>query len=414
MASDELSDHPVGNRIGTPSWPAVTFERPDWKPRGSTGALDNAAPRSARRRAAEPYVASIVPSICAASVQLHPETGAVADEASTHIARLDAELSSGPIPFTAILLRTESSSSSQIENLTSSAKALALSELGLMGRQNADQVVANVRAMSTALELSPLNRPLNEADVLAMHAELMSNDWPQITGRFRTQQVWIGGSRFSPHDAAFIPPHHSRVSANMADLTEFCARADIPVLVHAALAHAQFETIHPFEDGNGRTGRALLHAMLHAGGLTRSIPVPVSAGLLGDVDGYFAALGDYRNGRPDSIVRCVAEAAFAAVDNGRSLAADLQRIRQGWTHRITARRDSAIWKLTDLLSWRPVIDMPLVRDQLKITAANAQTAIDRLVDSNVLTQVGRGRRNRIWQCTEILDALDAFAERARR
>src|SRR5699024_9686574 len=162
-------------------------------------------------------------------------------------------------------LRTESSSSSQIENLTSSAKALALSELGLMGRQNADQVVANVRAMSTALELSPLNRPLNEADVLAMHGELMSNDRPQTPGRFRTQQLWIGRARFSPHDAAVSRPHHSRVSANVADLTGFCARANMPVRVHAALAHAQSETSRPFEDGNGRTGRARLHAMLHAG-----------------------------------------------------------------------------------------------------------------------------------------------------
>jgi Fic family protein len=105
----------------------------------------------------------------------------------------------------------------------------------------------------------------------------------------------------------------------MADLVAFAGRTDVPVLIQAAIAHAQFETIHPFPDGNGRTGRALLQGMLRHGGLTRNITVPVSAGLLNDTNAYFRALAEYRAGKADAIVITVAEASFAAIRNGRRL-----------------------------------------------------------------------------------------------
>ena len=106
-------------------------------------------------------------------------------------------------------------------------------------------------------------------------------------GRWRDEQVWIGGDSFGPHDAEFVPPHHARVPALMADLIKFTSRADLPLLSQAAIAHAQFETVHPFADGNGRTGRALIHAMLRGHRLTRNVTVPVSAGLLTDTRSYF-------------------------------------------------------------------------------------------------------------------------------
>ena len=139
---------------------------------------------------------------------------------------------------------------------------------------------------------------LDEDAVLAMHAALLADVQPEIAGRWREEQVWIGGDSFGPHGAAFIPPHHDHVPALMADLVKFTRRADLPLLSQAAIAHAQFETIHPFPDGNGRTGRALIHAMLRGHGLTRNVTVPVSAGLLTDTNGYFDALTAYRDGRP--------------------------------------------------------------------------------------------------------------------
>src|SRR5262249_15243076 len=149
-------------------------------------------------------------------------------------------------------------------------------------------------------------------------------------GRWRTEQVWVGGGGFGPHRAAFVPPHYERGPDAMRDLMSFVRRDDLPGLAHAALAHAQFETIPPLGDGNGRTRQALAHAMLRAGGLTRNVTVPVSAGLLTDTDAYFAALMAYRRGDAARIVALIAEASFAAIANGRQLVAELRRVRQRW------------------------------------------------------------------------------------
>lgn len=177
-----------------------------------------------------------------------------------------------------------------------------------------------------------------------MHAAPLGDTNPQIAGRWREQQVWIGGGDLGPHGALFVPPHHRRVPAAIDDQVAFIGRDDVPVLEHAAIAHAQFETIHPFGDESGRTGRRLVHAQLRQRGLTRNVSVPVSAGLLTDVERYFDARGSHRDGDPGPIVE-----AFAAVANGRELVGDLRAIRRGWDDRVTARRGATTWRVADLL-----------------------------------------------------------------
>jgi len=200
----------------------------------------------------------------------------------------------------------------------------------------------------------------------------------------------------------------------MTDLVRFIRRNDVPALVHAALAHAQFETIHPFPDGNGRTGRALVHAMLRSRGLTRNVTVPVSAGLLTNTQAYFDALTTYRAGDPNDIVTRMAEASFAAIANGRQLVSDLHDTRARWQSVITARSDSVAWSLADLLLRQPVIDAATAQRELGATSANAQRAIRQLAATGVITEFTDRKRNRLWQASEILSALDAFAARSVR
>jgi Fic family protein len=389
------------------TWPAVRFERRPWD-----YGPDLPVPRRVRAAHRGDYRAAVPASIAGLSmVPIGAETAALATEAATEIARFDAEFGASAMAFAPLLLRSESASSSQIEHLTSSARAIALADLGRTGRNNADLIVSNARAMQAALDLA---ERLDGDAILAMHRVLMQAHWPEIAGRWREQQVWIGGSRFGPHEAEFIPPHHDRVKAGIADLAAFMARTDIPVLTHAAIAHAQFETVHPFPDGNGRVGRALVHAMLKAGGLARSVTVPVSAGLLGDTGTYFAALIAYRGGDPESIVKVMAEATFPAIGNGRRLAADLGTTRAAWADVITARRGAAAHRLADLLIQHPVIDMPLVARDLSLATSNAQNAIDRLVADGVLRLIGNGARDRVWEAPEVISALDGFAKRAKR
>jgi Fic family protein len=309
------------------------------------------------------------------------------------------------------LLRTESASSSEVENLTSSAKQVALAEIGVSWSGNARLVVANAHAMNAAIELSG---HLDENSILAMHDTLLRESAPDYAGHWRDEQVWIGGGSISPHAATFVPPHHTRVPALVADVVSFARRTDVPVLAQAAIAHAQFETIHPFADGNGRTGRALLQGMLRHGRLTRNVTVPVSAGLLHDMGIYFDALDEYRRGRPAAIVAAVAEASFAAVGNGRALVADIQSAAKRWDAQIRARSDSSVHRVKEYLLRQPVVNTRTVATELGISEVAAQNAINVLVDAGVLTKASTGQRYRIWQAPEILAALDAFGARARR
>jgi Fic family protein len=217
-----------------------------------------------------------------------------------------------------------------------------------------------------------------------------------------------------PHGASFVPPHQSRVRSAIEDLVAFMRRTDISVLVHAAIAHAQFETIHPFPDGNGRTGRALLHSMLRSKALTRNVTVPVSAGLLTDTRTYFDSLGAYRMGDPAPMVGQLTAASFAAIVNGRQLVGELRTIREDWKIRISARRDSATWKVAGLLMCHPVVNARLLTHELGIATNNVHRYIEPLVNADVLTEYTDQKRNRAWRSAEILTALDAFATRAGR
>lgn len=388
------------------AWPAVTTEPRSWVRTG-----DEVASRRQLRAASGHYQATVPPLIAKQPLALPQSVLAAADDASQELARFDAEVGVITAPFASILLRTESASSSEVENLTSGAREVALAELDAATSPNARLVVANVRAMQAALELAD---DISVESILRMQEALLGESNPDMVGQFRTEQVWIGGGPISPHNAHYIAPHHERVPELMLDLVAFADRTDMPVLAHAAIAHAQFETIHPFPDGNGRTGRALLHSMLRHGRLTRNVTVPVSAGLLHDTGRYFDALTAYRNGDPGAIVEAVSDAAFAAIANGRQLVADLGDVSDRWDTQLTTRRGSTGTGLKQLLLRQPAIRMNVVATELGVSTTAAQKAIDQFVEAGILTQTSKGRRNRVWEARDVHTALDQFGARARR
>ena len=393
---------------GNSSWPAIRFEKREWHSRD-----DESQPRRAALRARGPYEAAIPPFIADLDVPvLDAETSIAAEDAILELGRFDGEVGAIAAPFYAILLRSESAASSEIEQLTASAKNIALAELGRGAGQNSRLIVGNVRAMEAAIEMA---EDLDASSIVAMQTEILRGDQPEHTGEWRTQQVWIGGGYGnSPHSASFVPPHHERVRALMDDLVAFARRTDLPALPQIAIAHAQFETVHPFPDGNGRTGRALVQALLHRLGVTRNVIVPVSAGLLRDTHGYFDALTAYRGGDVAPTVRAFAQASADAIVNGRELVADLTRIRSDWEQSTSARAGSSGRRLLDVLQRQPVIDANLASEVLGMSARNAQNGIDRLVADGILHQNGAGARNRTYEARDVLTALDAFAGRAKR
>lgn len=367
--------------------------------------------RAAQRQAGE-YDAAVPAAIANLHMALPAHVLANADEASREVARFDAELGHEIAPFASVLLRSESAASSNIENLTASARAIAEAEaLGATGRRNAALIVSNTEAMKAAVALAD---QIDGDAILAMHAALMRGSHPPMAGRWRTEQVWIGGGAFGPRGADYIAPHHDRVQPAITDLLQFTRRTDVPTLPQIAIAHAQFETIHPFTDGNGRTGRALVQAMLRNKRLTRQVTVPVSAGLLSNTDAYFQALGAYRGGDPAPIVEQLSSAAILAVVNGRHLIGDLRAIRERWNEQITARRDSSVHRVADLLVRQPVFNALTLQRELGITTGNARRYVDPLVEAGVIVEFTDRTRNRAWRAPDILVALDAFAQRSGR
>jgi Fic family protein len=350
-----------------------------------------------------------VSRISALEPVLQPETRPLAAEAAQEIARFNAEQTPAIGPPTAVLLRSEAASSSQIENLSSGARAIAVAALGEQAGINAELINANVRAMEAAIGLSDR---LDEKAIQLMQQALLGVSQPWSVGNWRQQQVWIGGTGLGPHQAMFVPPHHSRLSEAMADLVAFIQRDDLPVITQAAIAHAQFETIHPFPDGNGRTGRALLHAMLRAKGLTRHVTVPVSAGLLAGTGTYFTALASYQAGQPDVIVRVVAEAAFNALANARILAGEQRAFVEAWNDRLAVRRDALAWRVLASLPAQPVINAAHVQREFAATSAAAHCALRQLEAAGVITEFTGRQRSRLWEAREITALLEGFAARA--
>ena len=176
------------------AWPSLAYESVPWMLPD-----DVSVPRARRARHSGPYEAAVPPPIAGLDVPLTSEVLALADEASVEIARFDAELGADIAPYAPLLLRSESAASSKIENLTASAKAIALAEIGDPTRANARLIVANTRAMQAAIALAD---DLDEQAILDMHEALLGASDPEHVGRWRDQQVCVGGSNYGPHGAA--------------------------------------------------------------------------------------------------------------------------------------------------------------------------------------------------------------------
>ena len=356
------------------------------------------------------YRAAVPAGISSTHFALPPQTLSDADDATRAITRFDAEYEDFPAPFAGVLLRTESASSSEIEHLTAGARAISEAEIDERTNGNAPQIVRNVRAMQAAIALAD---DINDDTIIAMHRELLDDLTPDLVGRYRQEQVWIGGAL--PHLAAFVPPHHDRVREGMDDLIAFVRRTDLPLLVQAAIAHAQFETIHPFPDGNGRTGRALVQAILRRGGLLRHVTIPVSSGILTDLDGYFGALDAYRGGDVAAIVDVFSRASLSGLRNAERLADEIRTLQAAWGDRMgNLRADATARKIARLSIEHPVLNARLAATETGASAPVIANAFEQLVERGILRPGNSKLRNRIWVNLEVVDALDAFAERSGR
>lgn len=387
------------------SLPAVQWEEQLWVPVSDWGVGSRRSTGSRR------YESTIPPFIAEQEIHLHADVLEAAETAALELGRFDAGLGARVGGFAPVLLRSEAASSSQIESLTASARAIFSAELGAKSGRNAQLIAANTRAMQAAIDLS--NRITPDA-IGQMHEVLMAAQPRHTPGRWREEAVWIGTRSDSPVGAEFVAPHYARVPALVDDLVAFSIRRDMPALVSVAVAHAQFETIHPFADGNGRTGRAFAQSLLRHREITRNVAVPVSAGLLADVNGYHRALTAFRSGDAAPIVLAFADAVLRAVANSQQLLAEIDEIKAGWARTLSVRRSSNAWTLLDVIAARPVIDSLTAANALGIKQPNVYPPLRALVEAGILKSKSEHQLGPFWRSDEILGAIDRFAERAGR
>jgi Fic family protein len=325
-----------------------------------------------------------------------------------------------------LLLRAEAVGSSYIEGLQVSARRLAREEFaeraGLPTNDDtARAVLGNIRAMSSALKLAEIDRPITIDDLCELHRELLAGTRDEHWGGVvREEQNWIGGQ--NPCRAAFVPPPHEHVRDLLEDLCAFVSGDDHAPIVQAALAHAQFETIHPFVDGNGRVGRALIHLVLRRRGLAPNFVPPVSLILATNAGAYIAGLVSYRyDARPDEpaattaaiqwLDRFVNEMLRACAD-AVDFTEQLDELEGRWREAASpVRKNSATDALLSALPGLPILTVETAGAAIRRDRKPTNDAVNRLRDCGVLRQGTVGRRNRVFEVADLLDAITQFERR---
>ncbi|PBC46350.1 filamentation induced by cAMP protein fic [Rhodococcus sp. ACS1] len=382
-------------------WPPHRRESREWNPRHRQG--------SRADRTLESVDVSIPPMIGSLHCDLVGAVARVHEEAVISVARLEAGFGEHLVPLSDFLLRSESVASSKIEHIDAGWRAFGKALAGGKANEEAKSQLAAVKALIVMVDAAG-GGPITLETLLSAHRLLMAPDYytARDSGKVRDVQHWVGGSDYTPIDALYVPPPPELVDDLMADLVEFAKRTDLPILAQAAIAHAQFESIHPFIDGNGRIGRALISAILRRRGLTRRVTVPLAPVMLADTRHYYDQLTRYRAGDADEFVEYVARAAIVSSEAAQDSARALAELPSYWRDIARPRSNSADEKIIDALLDMPIFSADTAQRITGTTDASTYRALGRLTAAGVLEVLSESKRNQIWAATGVLAELDAL------
>ena len=310
-------------------------------------------------------------------------------------------------PLALLLLRAEGVASSYIEGLQTPLADVAAAEIGVTSNATAAWVADNLTAVSHALGAA--GRNLTIEDIHEWHQRLMgpTGGLPEeMVGAFRTAQSWIGGT--SSRNASFVPPPPERVEDLMVDLVGFVNGELVDPVTQAAVAHAQFEVIHPYGDGNGRIGRILIGWIL-AHRLRITTPPPISVFIARDPGGYLAGLTRFRLGELDPWVEWLAAELRHSSEAAHGLLVRSERLLEEWRQRTDdLRADATARRVLPVLVEHPVVSSDLVAERLVVSERAARAALALLAERGILepyarTAAGPGRPRRFWVASELID-----------
>ena len=196
----------------------------------------------------------------------------------------------------------------------------------------------------------------------------------------------------------------------MDDLEVFCAREDLPAIAQAAIAHAQFETIHPFLDGNGRVGRCLIHMVMRHRGMVGHLVPPVSQILAANGKTYVGGLTLFREGRVAEWCEIFSRAMETACERTGALGAVLDELQEGWTRRLPpTRADASVRQVLAILPSVPILGVDSAAALIGRDRSAVAPALEQLERLKILTPLREGaRRGRAWAAREVFGVLDEF------
>jgi len=371
----------------------------------------------AKYRRACGYEAFIPVKLPRLPLSLDAHVAGTVSEAEAAIRELNAGARPALAPLARLLLRSEAMASSKIEGLQTGLRSLARAEAkveaGGRAGTTAVEVLANIDAMQLAMDEATTIDRFAVSDILAIHSRLMqrSINAARIAGQLRTSQNWIGGNDYNPCGADFVPPPPEELRGLLDDLCLGVNDDRLPPIVQAAIVHAQFETIHPFADGNGRAGRALIHVVLKRRGLAPAYVPPISVVLASGRDRYIEGLTRFRG---DEVGVWIEQFAAAALSGARLATAYLEQVRSladAWRAKLKARpspprSDAAAWTMIDILPAFPVITGPVAAAATGRSKPQVYEALRQLQAAGVLLPLSASRRNRSWEADGLLDLLE--------
>ena len=359
------------------------------------------------------YEAFIPDDLASLELRLDARLSGLISEAEQAIRWLNDEGGAALEPLARLLLRTESIASSKVEGMQMGARELARAEAkadsGIEPGTTAREVLANIDAMVLAVEEAAEVERFGVPEILAVHRRLLERTVNRrIAGELRTKQNWIGGNDYNPSAADFVPPPPEEVGRLLDELCAAMNDDTLSPLVQAALVHAQFETIHPFADGNGRTGRALVHVVFRRRGLAPRFIPPISVVFAGAKERYVAGLTRFREDGVEEWIEHFAAATVRAARLARAYIAAVRELQEAWRERFRGaehvpRADAVAWQIIDLLPAHPMVSAPVIAAVTRRAKSRVYEGIEQLVGAGVLLPLSTGKRNRWWEAAGLLE-----------
>lgn len=366
------------------------------------------------KRACE-YEVLIPDRLADLELSLPAHIAGVASEAEAAIRDLNDRSRRTLAPLAHLLLRTESIASSKIEGMQLGVRELARAEArveaGGKAASAALDILANISAMDLSVNEAAAVERFSVNDILAIHRQLMDRvPNRSMAGRLRTQQNWIGGNDYNPCGADFVPPPPEHVGDLLEDLCYAINDDALPPIVQAALVHAQFETIHPFVDGNGRTGRALIHVVLRRRGVAPGYVPPISVLFAAARQRYIDGLVAFRENRTSQWIDHFAGTAAAAAKLAYAYVRAVQHLSKRWRADLeeattVPRADAAAWAIIEILPAHPIITAPVAAAVTERSKPSIYQAMRQLAEAGVLLPLSASRRNQAWEADGLLDLL---------